>query len=48
MKEKIENRVCFGEACHPLDGREAQYKSHFVGNGLLTNAPFLAAYEKAV
>lgn len=22
MKEKIENRVCFGEACHPTDGRE--------------------------
>lgn len=22
MKEKIENRVCFGEACHPMDGRE--------------------------
>lgn len=22
MKEKIENRVCFGEACHPIDGRE--------------------------
>ena len=22
MKEKIENRVCFGEACHPVDGRE--------------------------
>ena len=22
MQEKIENRVCFGEACHPSDGRE--------------------------
>lgn len=22
MREKIENRVCFGEACHPTDGRE--------------------------
>ena len=42
LLDKIAVRV------HPLDGREAQYKSHFVGNGLLTNAPFLAAYEKVV
>ncbi len=33
---------------HPLDGREEKYKSHFVENGLSTNPPFQAAYEKAV